>query len=708
VPLSVDNIVQSNTGTSGAGGTAASFTVSLPFGVTAGNQVIVVTQITTTSWASGPTGWVREIPFATVHRMILFRRSDRTAGASIAGESSWTFTPTAASRYSWVCYEVAGLADDPLEQSATSTSNSEPQTTGTTAINSAYDTMVVAVHAAVNGAGTTTPSWSSQTNGFVEQNEVGTSTGAVGNIAFAVSLLFPGNVGTFESSATSDNATNNTTGGGIVVYKSATSMEQAAIAYHTGFEFGHDGGLTVGPLAARLASASSGATVVAGSAKTGSYGLRLTASASQAYYYVSGFSGNILPTSKDSGAMSFWLRVPSVTGTVVLAYMTDGAAITTSSSVNLVYDPSTSQLGVRWAKQDGSAAGTITYQSGTTATNTWVLVDMAYWGAKGTTRNMAWSLDGVAQTALAAQTGTAGILTLAGLGSFGVTGTFTADYDDFRVSINKNDHPIGAQKVVPLKVDAAGTVTLSGTSTNFQTFAGATPTMSAWNATTARNAVDEVPPGLGASADGFAQVAAAASDYVQVPMETYTLAAGEMIVAVRALVAGWAAGASAIGLRGWDGITETVLWATADPSFNNSSTAPGWLAVPWYQSGGRWTQAKLDAACLRLGFGTSATDIGAHALYLEVVIGTSASRQLFGGLATAGVDPGGNNAIVGVTVTAPDYGTGDTSLYYEVAGTPTTVPVTAGTTATQTIDEASAGVVNYIALYPPPEHDPVE
>jgi hypothetical protein len=119
---------------------------------------------------------------------------------------------------------------------------------------------------------------------------------------------------------------------------------------------------------------------------------------------------------------------------------------------------------------------------------------------------------------------------------------------------------------------------------------------------------------------------------------------------------------------------------------------------------GRWTQAKLNAAALRLGFGTSATDIGAHALYLEVVIGSATSQQLFGDAATAGYDPGANNAVTKVDVTGP--AGGDTTLYYETNTTPTNVTVPAGTSLSQPIDEPTAGTTNYIAAYWPPEGVP--
>src|SRR5213075_422943 len=46
-----------------------------------------------------------------------------------------------------------------------------------------------------------------------------------------------------------------------------------------------------------------------------------------------------------------------------------------------------------------------------------------------------------------------------------------------------------------------------------------------------------------------------------------------------------------------------------------------WMTAMWTPSGAVWTQAKLDAAAVRIGFSNDATpDMGVHAIYLEVAI----------------------------------------------------------------------------------------
>jgi hypothetical protein len=722
VPLTSSNIVNQAMGGTGAGAGATSFDVTLP-AVTDGNTVIVfATNSLTGVGLATPAGWARDALIAT-GRVYVFRRDAGTAGASIAGETTWNFLPASNTpRYAWIAYELSGLdPEDPYDSSVATAGTTSPATTGTLTLAQSYqatDAIAFAVHAGQSPTAVA-PAWSAQTGGFVEDMESATTAGAAtDNCSIAASILFPGNVTpTLACAATFTAAA--TKGAVLVVYKSADSPMVGALLYHTGFEYGFAGGLTTGNAAQRLATSvgtnvtlGTNAQILAGSAKNGGYGLRLTAAAqaSLAVRWAGGASTILGATMYNNEVLSFWLRVVSASGVSILASVHDNTS--GINTVDLVYDASTSKLGVRWT--DATTPLTATYQAGTTATGTWVRVSILVSGYRRTTKTMQWSLDGVAETSLADRTGASlGSAQYAALGHSWVGGssTFVADYDDVQVSVDPRTHTqaLVAPKVVLLGVDPAGTVSLSGTAANFNTYTN-NATLAAWNVTTARNAVDEVPPTVGATADGVAQITLAASDYMQFPMSTYTLAQGEYIVGVRAIVCGWGAGAPAaatIGLRGFDGTTETVLWAVADPSFNNSTTTPGWLSCRWLPSV-RWTQAMLNAAALRLGFSGDATpDIGAHALYLEVTIGTVATRALFGDMATMGEDPDWS-AAVNIAVAAPAMGTGDTSLTYEESGSPTIVPVPEGTTVTETVDAPDTATVNRITMVWPPEPDPVD
>jgi hypothetical protein len=639
-------------------------------------------------------GWTL-VQNTAAHNFNVYRRSDVPGG-----ETSWTFTTSASTTTAaWWIMEVEDLdLDDPLDVSASTTSSANPQSTGTTTINSAFDTIAIATHHGSNTGGTAMGSYSAQTGGFTELAEAASSSAAT-NHCVAVSTQFPGNVGTFNSLATKT-GTITTSGGSVVVLRSATSPTQSAIVYHTGFEFGTDAvAFNTGPSTGKIADGVIGtmgtAVLIQSGTRTGgvgSYVLRLVASAAETR--ISWSATGALPSSKDGAAVGVWVKVVSSTGTAVLAILRDSAA----NDMQLVYDTSTTKLGVRWN------TGTVTYQAGTLATGTWAMVDLAMWGCKTTAKKMAWAVDGTAETALSNLSAGATVFSSVYLGRDAAQ-TVTAEYDDVRISMNRADHPLGNQQVMLLTVDPAGTPTISGTTANFNTFT-ANGSMAAWDATVARDALNEVPPTIGASADGVAQVTLAASDYMEFPMDTYTLAVSERFIAVRALCCGWAASGTAatIGFRGYDGTTEVTWFAAADPGFDNAATT-AWLSYQWITTG-RWTQAKLGALALRLGFSSDATpDIGAHVLYLEVVIGPAEVRQLFGDLATVYTDPG-YEAVVSLSATAPTMGTGDTVIEYEESGTPTTVNVPEGTTVDELVDAPTAATVNRITAYWPPEPAP--
>jgi hypothetical protein len=266
-------------------------------------------------------------------------------------------------------------------------------------------------------------------------------------------------------------------------------------------------------------------------------------------------------------------------------------------------------------------AGTPVTAAETVPLNTWAMLEY-YANFSGTQYVVKWRLNGVDQTDALSQTGlTAANIASLYLGPNGAD-TITCDYDDVAISITSGDWPVGDGKVVLLAVDPAGTVTLSGTAGNFNTFT-ANGTLAAWNATTARNNIDEVPPTIGAAADGFVQITLQQTNYVEIPMTTYTLAGGESINGLRMLALGWATSATAgtLGFRAWDGAAETILQAgTVDPNFDNSTTAPAWVCKMYLPSGG-WTQAKLNALAFRVGFSSDATpDEGIHAIYAEADI----------------------------------------------------------------------------------------
>ncbi len=241
-----------------------------------------------------------------------------------------------------------------------------------------------------------------------------------------------------------------------------------------------------------------------------------------------------------------------------------------------------------------------------------------------------WRLDGLeAQQATAAVA--ASTIAEFDIGYRGGTRDYTVDYDDVTAWTDTANIPyIGRHKVQGVFVDGAGTVTVTGSTANFSTFAGATPTLTAWNATTARNNIDEVPPNLTTAQDGFTQTTVGVgTQYVEIPMTTYTIGTSEKVTGARLVVCGWqqTTGSCDIGVRSWNGTTETIVApVTANIALGNNTTTPGWICG-MLTTADINTQTKLDALAFRVGFSTDATpDIGVQNIIAEVAIAEGTRR----------------------------------------------------------------------------------
>jgi hypothetical protein len=211
------------------------------------------------------------------------------------------------------------------------------------------------------------------------------------------------------------------------------------------------------------------------------------------------------------------------------------------------------------------------------------------------------------------------------------------------------------------------------------------------------------------------QVTAAASDYVELPMQTYTCASDEVIAGVRMIAAMWGGtgtGTGTFGIKGWDGVTETSLapnttiYDAASPTAV-SATEPLWMAFPWGLSPGNpWTQARLNNAALRVGFSSDATpDMGISAIYLEVAIRkTPVVRQITQGEADEfavdlRIHPYDSSS-VSYLLTSADATRGAT-FNYSVSGTPQTpVYVAASSTQEVVVNAAAFGDITIDGFEP--------
>jgi hypothetical protein len=260
-------------------------------------------------------------------------------------------------------------------------------------------------------------------------------------------------------------------------------------------------------------------------------------------------------------------------------------------------------------------------------------------------------------------------------------------------------------------VDPAGTPTLSGTSTNFKTFTSNGGTLTTWSATDTRTRLADVPPTIGASADGLTQVAVAASDYVEIPMETFTAAPDYVLRAIRWYIAGWAASTTAatLGLKFFDtaamGVDLDV--AAGDHGWDNAIMA--WICrmhqsplatTGYYQP----TQARVDALKIRVGFSTDATpDMGIHSVFCEVAYSPATTVGIMdgeGGAFTvyARYDPH-SAAIASLLATTPA-GTRGMTVTWTIDAVDGSQYVTPNTTYEKLIGAVDISTVTSLGMFP--------
>jgi hypothetical protein len=687
---------------------SGTFEVSLPLGTTAGSTVLVIVTSGVVNQITPPTDWIHELDSVVGSGGSGVRRKPDVA----ADETTWTFTNTNASarNVTWHAAEVSGMEPAaPLDASVatgagTSISDGGTKSTTTTPENSGLDTVQLAVfgwYSPTAGTG----SWSGYTNGFVEVAEHADAAGSGDHFGHGIAHHFTTDAtGTYESTATFA-GTATQAWAMLLVYRAADSAIRAPLYDLAGMDWGTHGGIgnqTTFSEAEGLIGRFSGTnfagtwgthySIGSGFARDDGYGLQISTSAAICYLPL-----RLHPTSGNltrNPVYGFNVRVVSATGTVVVAEAVNSI---TQVIFRVVYDTSTTKFGVRWG-----SAGTVAWQDGTTALNTWVWIDVrAYMPANTTlTQVLDWQLETAADTITPQPQVTRAGSTQNSIFAFrlGVNAsqTMTVDYDDVVGSLFYSAFPLGPHKVKLLTVDPAGTPTVSGTSSNFSVFTANT-TLGAWNATNARNAVDEVPVTISASADGVCQTAVAAGDYMEFPMAAPTVAADEFVSGVRFVGAMWGgtgSGTGQLGIRAHDGTTEanlipaTTSYDAAGPTAL-SATDPLWLTKLWTPTGG-WTLAKLNAAAVRVGFSPDATpDMGVHVAYLEYAKGKTRTDTVIGEAGSVVLDANTDPNSLGtrsLTLDTPaDQGA---TLNWTAGGTPDTQVVAAASSHTESFDGA--------------------
>jgi hypothetical protein len=698
MPLSAANIIQRSSGT--FVGTTGSATLGVA--TTAGNTLLLI--VTQNLGLVTPAGFT-----AVVSNGLLALKGGIYRKNTAGGETTWTIAPSSSSICNWAVYEVVGLdQDNPVDVVSLAASGTGSTLAATAQnVSSTFDGYILAMHACLDTTSPTPGTWSGHTSGLVQQVAQGGNDG-VKSIGLSVSETFSLSLATWTCTATKTVAAGQSALAYLIVLSAAGAKRAAQVLVHTGFEYGTTAGLALGVAGSLIFDTVTGTpAIVTTSPRSGSYCLELaTAAAIENVSWVS--TGALFALTSGQQVCRFSLYLPStLPASDVVLFSSEPP--TAGQFVIVRYKTATQKVSIQ------VGTGTEVSSNATITADQWFTVEYRFDG-RTTTLKADWRVqyaDGGAWVDQTQATMAAGTVIVAQptvrLGWVANT-TATVRYDDVVVSNIGGHYPLGDYKILPLKLDpGVSALTLGGTAANFNTFT-ANGTLAAWNATTAYSAIDELPPTLGASADGFAQVTLAASDYVEMPMDTINAAAiGCAIRAVRAYICGWAATnvAATCGLRAYDGTGELALLGVVDPQFDNTST-PGWLAAMVKGVTRQdWTQAKLDALTLRWGFSNDATPaIGVHAAFCEVALRVGDVVRVAeseGGIFSVDfqMDPD-SSAVIGIIITTPA-GTRGATFDYDILQVPQTpIYVPPNTTTTQVIGATDIATFTGFTLSPDP------
>ena len=685
MPLTIDSIIRQNSGGVAAATSGAPVAVSLAGAeVTEAGNTLVVFLVAGPNQGfnvTPPSGWILGLGGGQgidVNSRIYLRGP--TQGLA-AGESSWNFTPNTvtAAAVRWTVFEIEGVVSgaqaDILDADSGDAAGASSGTTiaDPTSVTSTYDGLALGVHFSRNDAGT--DSWSSHTDGFTEIVE-GAQSGSGNDVTLSISGRHVDQIGTYGPTATCSRTLTAAKQGCALTFvlNAAGARKAADLRLIDGAEHGVITGNTVTGVANNkiAESASAGVTVASSAARSGGYGWRYasTSAACNSVHYNAAQLVNLgskpvvrlhrrFPTLPGSDAEMWVLRDVGATALVTVRFIT-----------------ASSKIGVK------VGSGSEVVSDTTITANQWFGVDLRI-DMSTTAHTVDWRVDynaeltdttaGVVQTQATA-TGTAA--PTQGSIRRGWTTSITAEMhgDDEVVSGDISHYPIGDVRILPAKVDPAGTVVLSGTATNFGVMTANWATVSAWNATNARNAVDDIPPDLSGTRDAAVAVLAHATDYIEFPVETIDMAAQQVnIRGVQCIVCLTAASATAATMRLSTYENGNLIVGISEQDPNADATNPVWVRFTVRPSGSRidWTQARFDGLTLRFGSNDANPDIGIDAFVFEVAVVKAQPEVLFG---TAGDpvyveaqrDPD-TQGLVGFTVTTVG---APATVDYEVDGTP--------------------------------------
>lgn len=327
---------------------------------------------------------------------------------------------------------------------------------------------------------------------------------------------------------------------------------------------------------------------------------------------------------------STWLGGSCTTFTLV-AYFQIETALPSANFDILTWDVTGGTDGFLRFRQSDSRLLFVPNNSGTDRAgpvitfNTWYRLDITYTSTP-TAFTYQWAVDGVAQTNV---TGTATNQVMSNIyfgHRSGTSPNVNFRWDDCFITLSAADYPIGELAIYARLADSPATeVGTANATARFQANGGILDsTFVSADIITAISSPTVAPSG---GVDGVYQRTSGVGNFVSVPIQTYSLGAGEGIASVRIeLAPGWSGSLAAnnVSLLANVGASNETLFALANPGFSNSITAPPWMC-PVYNASGGWDQTKMNA--LQVIFGGS-NDIspqpGINYLVVEVAVRTTA------------------------------------------------------------------------------------
>lgn len=273
-------------------------------------------------------------------------------------------------------------------------------------------------------------------------------------------------------------------------------------------------------------------------------------------------------------------------------------AIPSTGGLQLRYIAATNKLAIALKSTSSSTTPNVYPSQSAIVANQWYVIEIRY-TTSSTTHTMDWRIDGTAQTS-GSVSSTVSNQTKIVLGT-SLAETFTARYDDVLLSRASTDYPLDNGRVLSLRPNGMGT---HNGATNFQRFSGA---LAAIDATTWQ-LLDDLP--TDSTSDYIQQNASQSATlppnwYVELTLDDTAETCIRALYAVAAFHSASTTQSNSIEVRAYDGTAASTIYTGATTANTTVSRDYGGPLTPATS----WTQAKVDALLLRIGYSSDASPV---------------------------------------------------------------------------------------------------